>query len=236
MGKGRFSKDKRPKRNNQSLLFRRKRFCRFTVAKVEEIDYKEIDVLRDFIGENGKITPARLTGTRAFYQRQLTTAIKRARFLRCCRIPTSTRSEEHAMQIILLEKVGKLGNLGDVVKVKQGYARNFLIPQKLARRATEGAIKEFEGRRAELEKAAAAKLSEAQKLGEQMAGKTVRIAQKAGVDGRLFGSVTNNDIAEALGKMGITVAKSQVRLPNGPLKTVGEHPVQWRRTAMWWWK
>jgi small subunit ribosomal protein S18 len=80
-GKGRFSKDKRPKRNNQSLLFRRKRFCRFTVAGVTDIDYKEIDVLRDFIGENGKITPARLTGTRAFFQRKLTTAIKRARFL-----------------------------------------------------------------------------------------------------------------------------------------------------------
>ncbi len=80
-GKGRFSKDKRPKRNSQSLLFRRKRFCRFTVAGVTEIDYKEIDVLRDFIGENGKITPARLTGTRAFYQRQLTVSIKRARFL-----------------------------------------------------------------------------------------------------------------------------------------------------------
>ena len=80
-GKGRFSKDKRPKRNNQSLLFRRKRFCRFTVAGIEYIDYKELDVLRDFVGENGKITPARLTGTRAFYQSQLTTAIKRARFL-----------------------------------------------------------------------------------------------------------------------------------------------------------
>jgi large subunit ribosomal protein L9 len=129
------------------------------------------------------------------------------------------------MQIILLEKVGKLGDLGDVVKVKQGYARNFLIPSKLARRATEAAIKEFEGRRAELEKAAAAKLAVAQALGEQMAGKTVRIAQKAGVDGRLFGSVTNHDIAEALGKMGMVVQKSQVRLPNGPLKTVGEHPV-----------
>ncbi|HSQ72899.1 MAG TPA: 30S ribosomal protein S18 [Rubrivivax sp.] len=80
-GKGRFSQDKRPKRNTQSLLFRRTRFCRFTVAKVESIDYKEIDILRDFIGDNGKITPARLTGTRAFYPRQLTTAIKRARFL-----------------------------------------------------------------------------------------------------------------------------------------------------------
>ena len=129
------------------------------------------------------------------------------------------------MQVILLDKVGKLGDLGDVVKVKEGYARNFLIPSKLARRATEAAIKEFEGRRADLEKAAAAKLAAAQALGEQMTGKTVRIAQKAGVDGRLFGSVTNADVAEALGKMGLTVQKSQVRMPSGPLKTVGEHPV-----------
>ena len=129
------------------------------------------------------------------------------------------------MQIILLEKVGKLGNLGDVVKVKNGYARNYLIPGKLARRATESAIAEFEGRRAELEKAAAAKLAEAQTLGEKLAGKVVRIAQKAGVDGRLFGSVTNADVAEALGKAGIAVVKSQVRMPNGPLKTVGDHAV-----------
>jgi large subunit ribosomal protein L9 len=130
------------------------------------------------------------------------------------------------MQVILLEKVGKLGNLGDVVKVKEGYARNFLIPQKLARRATEAAVKEFEARRAELEKAAAAKLAAAQALGEQLAGKTVRIAQKAGVDGRLFGSVTNADIAEALTKMGLQVAKAQVRMPHGPLKAVGEYPVE----------
>jgi large subunit ribosomal protein L9 len=129
------------------------------------------------------------------------------------------------MQVILLEKVAKLGNLGDVVKVKDGYARNFLIPTKQARRATEAAIKEFEQRRAELEKAAAAKLAAAQALGEQMNGKTVRIAQKAGVDGRLFGSVTNADVAEALTKMGMSVAKAQVRMPNGPLKTLGEHPV-----------
>jgi large subunit ribosomal protein L9 len=129
------------------------------------------------------------------------------------------------MQVILLEKVGKLGNLGDIVKVKDGYARNFLIPTKLARRATEAAIKEFADRRAELEKAAAAKLAAAQTLAEQLAGKTVRIAQKAGVDGRLFGSVTNADIAEALTKSGLAVQKAQVRMPNGPLKTVGEHPV-----------
>ncbi len=129
------------------------------------------------------------------------------------------------MQVILLDKVGKLGNLGDVVKVKDGYARNFLIPTKLARRATEAAIKEFETRRVDLEKVAAGKLAAAQALGEQMAGKTVRIAQKAGVDGRLFGSVTNADIAEGLTKMGLAVQKSQVRMPNGPLKTVGEHSV-----------
>ena len=129
------------------------------------------------------------------------------------------------MQVILLEKVGKLGNLGDVVKVKDGYARNFLIPTRRARRATEAAIKEFEAKRAELEKIAADKLAAAQALGEQLSGKTVRIVQKAGVDGRLFGSVTNHDIAEGLDKMGLKVLKSQVRMPNGPIKTVGEHAV-----------
>jgi len=129
------------------------------------------------------------------------------------------------MQIILLEKVANLGNLGDVVKVKDGYARNFLIPTRLARRATEAAIKEFEAKRAELEKIAAEKLAAAQALGEKLAGKTVTIAQKAGVDGRLFGSVTNADIAEALTKAGFAVAKSQIRLPLGPLKAIGEFPV-----------
>ncbi len=129
------------------------------------------------------------------------------------------------MQIILLEKVGKLGNLGDVVNVKPGYARNFLIPTKMARRATETAIKEFEGRRAELEKAAAGKLDEAQALGDKMAGKTVFIAQKAGVDGRLFGSVTNADIADALAKLGMPVQKSQIKLTSGPIKNTGDHTV-----------
>ncbi len=129
------------------------------------------------------------------------------------------------MQIILLEKVANLGNLGDVVKVKDGYARNFLIPTRAARRATESAIKEFEVKRIELEKAAADKLTAAQALAEKMSGRTVHITQKAGVDGRLFGSVTNNDIAEALTRIDFKVAKSQVRLPNGPLKTVGEHIV-----------
>ncbi|NRF68566.1 50S ribosomal protein L9 [Aquincola sp. S2] len=129
------------------------------------------------------------------------------------------------MQVILLDKVANLGNLGDVVKVKDGYARNFLIPTKRARRATDTAIKEFEARRAELEKVAADKLTAAQALGEKLSGKTVTISQKAGVDGRLFGSVTNADIADALKKTGFDIAKAQVRLPTGPLKTVGEHPV-----------
>ena len=129
------------------------------------------------------------------------------------------------MQIILLDKVANLGNLGDVVKVKDGYARNFLIPTKRARRATDAAIKEFEARRAELEKVAADKLSAAQAVGEKMTGITVIVKQKAGVDGRLFGSVTNHDIADALGKQGFQVLKSQIRLPLGPLKAVGEFPV-----------
>ena len=129
------------------------------------------------------------------------------------------------MQIILLEKVANLGDLGDVVKVKDGYARNFLIPQRSARRATEAAIKEFESRRVELEKAAADKLAAAAALGDKMSGRTVHITQKAGVDGRLFGSVTNADIADALTRIDFKISKSQVRLPNGPLKTVGEHTV-----------
>ena len=129
------------------------------------------------------------------------------------------------MQIILLEKVANLGNLGDVVKVKDGYARNFLIPTRAARRATEAAIKEFEARRAELEKAAAEKLAVAQALGEKMSGRTIHLTQKAGVDGRLFGSVTNADVADALTRIDFKVVKSQVRMPNGPLKTVGEHIV-----------
>lgn len=129
------------------------------------------------------------------------------------------------MQVILLEKVANLGNLGDVVKVKDGFARNFLIPTGSARRATEAAIKEFEAKRAELEKAQTERLSAAQAQGEKLAGKTVSITQKAGVDGRLFGSVTNFDIAEGLKKLGFEVIKSQVRLPNGPLKVVGDHGV-----------
>ena len=129
------------------------------------------------------------------------------------------------MQIILLEKVANLGNLGDVVKVKDGFARNYLIPTRQARRATESAIKEFEVKRAELEKAAGEKLAAAQALGEKMNGRTVHITQKAGVDGRLFGSVTNHDIAESLKRIGFEVVKAQIRMPNGPLKVVGEHTV-----------
>jgi large subunit ribosomal protein L9 len=129
------------------------------------------------------------------------------------------------MQIILLEKVNNLGGLGDVVRVKDGFARNFLIPQRVARRATEANIAEFAAKRADLEKAAAEKLAAAQGVGEKLSGLTVQIPAKAGVDGRLFGSVTNFDIAEALVKQGFQVEKAQVRLPNGPLKTVGDHPV-----------
>ncbi len=129
------------------------------------------------------------------------------------------------MQIILLDKVVNLGNLGEIVKVKDGYARNFLIPQGRARRATENNKKEFEAKRAELEKAAAAKLAECQALGEKLGGSTIKVTQKAGVDGRLFGSVTNADVAEELNKQGYKVVKSQVRLPNGPIKVIGDSTV-----------
>jgi large subunit ribosomal protein L9 len=129
------------------------------------------------------------------------------------------------MQIILLDKVVNLGNLGEIVKVKDGYARNFLIPAGRARRATESAKQEFEVRRAELEKVAAAKLAECQAVGEKLAGTTCKLTQKAGVDGRLFGSVTNADIAEELTKSGFTVTKAQIRMPNGPIKTVSDSKV-----------
>ena len=126
------------------------------------------------------------------------------------------------MQVILLEKVANLGNLGDVVKVKDGFARNFLIPMRRARRATDSALKEFEAKRAELEKTAADKLTAAQAQGEKLNGKTVSITQKAGVDGRLFGSVTNADIAAALKAQGFDVPKASVRMPLGPIKHTGE--------------
>ncbi len=129
------------------------------------------------------------------------------------------------MQIILLEKVVNLGNLGDIVRVKDGYARNFLIPSGQARRATAAAKEAFEARRAELEKAAAEKLAQAKVLGEKLAGTTLKMTQKAGVDGRLFGSVTNADIAEELKKSGFEVSKAQVRMPNGPIKTVSDSMV-----------
>lgn len=130
------------------------------------------------------------------------------------------------MQVILMEKVVNLGGLGDVVKVKDGYARNFLIPQGKAKRATQANLKEFEGRRAELEKKANEQLQGAQERAEKLEGQKVDIAAKAGVDGRLFGSVTNADIAEALTKStGIQVKKAEIRMPQGPLKHTGEFPL-----------
>jgi large subunit ribosomal protein L9 len=129
------------------------------------------------------------------------------------------------MQIILLEKVLNVGLLGDIVKVKDGYARNFLIPQGKAKRATEKNIADLAARRAELEKIAADKLAVQQKLGEKLNGVELKMAQKAGVDGRLFGSVTNNDIADALKAQGYEVTKAMVLMPNGAIKTLGETPI-----------
>ena len=129
------------------------------------------------------------------------------------------------MQIILLEKVVNVGDLGDVVTVKQGYARNYLIPQGKAKRATPENVKIIEEKRAELERAAGQKLAAAQEQAAKIEGMALKIAQKAGVDGRLFGSVTNADIVEALGAQGITIEKAAIRMPDGPLKHVGDFPL-----------
>jgi len=129
------------------------------------------------------------------------------------------------MQIILMEKVVNLGELGTVVKVKEGYARNYLIPQGKAKRATEKNIAEFEAKRVELEKQQNEKLAAAQARAAKLEGMMVQISQKAGVDGRLFGSVTNADVADALQAQGFEVAKAEVRMPAGPLKQVGDYPI-----------
>jgi large subunit ribosomal protein L9 len=130
------------------------------------------------------------------------------------------------MQVILLEKVANLGNLGDVVKVKDGFARNFLLPQGKAKRATEANLKAFEARRAELEKAQAEALEKAKERGAKLEGLTLQIVQKAGVDGRLFGSVTNYDVVEALKAQGHEIERAMVRMPAGPIKQVGEYHIQ----------
>ncbi|WP_293763982.1 50S ribosomal protein L9 [uncultured Aquitalea sp.] len=130
------------------------------------------------------------------------------------------------MQIILLEKVANLGQLGDVVKVKNGYARNFLIPQGKAKRATENNLKEFEARRAELEAKQAEILADAKVRAEKLADAVITISQKAGVDGRLFGSVTNVDVAEAVTAFGVEIKRLEVRLPNGPFKAIGEYDIE----------
>ncbi len=129
------------------------------------------------------------------------------------------------MQVILMEKVVNLGGLGDVVKVKDGYARNFLIPHGMAKRATAANLKEFEARRADLEKKANEAFVSAQERGAKLEGMMIQVTQKAGVDGRLFGSVTNADIAEALKSQGVEVKKAEIRMPQGPLKHIGDYPI-----------
>ena len=129
------------------------------------------------------------------------------------------------MQVILLEKVLNVGDLGEVVKVKPGFARNYLIPHGKAKRATPDNLKLLEEKRTELEKVAAEKLAAAQAQAAKLEGAAIQITQKAGVDGRLFGSVTNVDIVEALKAQGHAVEKAMIRMPSGPLKHVGEFPL-----------
>ena len=130
------------------------------------------------------------------------------------------------MQVILLDRIAKLGKLGEVVRVRDGYARNFLIPKGLAKRATQKAIADFDRQKEELEQKALDKLKKAKDLGARLSGIVVEIVQKAGVDGRLFGSVTNQDIVEKLGSNGIEITKSQVNMPEGPIKSAGDHLIR----------
>ena len=130
------------------------------------------------------------------------------------------------MQVILLDRITKLGKLGEVVRVRDGYARNFLIPKGLAKRATQKAIADFDRQKEELEQKASDKLKKAKDLGARLSGIVVEIVQKAGVDGRLFGSVTNQDIVEKLGNNGIEITKSQVNMPEGPIKSSGDHLIR----------
>jgi large subunit ribosomal protein L9 len=130
------------------------------------------------------------------------------------------------MQVILLEKIVNLGSLGDVVKVKNGFARNYLIPHGKAKRATPGNVAEFEQRRGELERAQADALAKAQEKATKLDGLMLQVTQKAGVDGKLFGSVTNVDVSEALKVQGFDIPKAAIRMPQGPLKTVGDHPLK----------
>ncbi len=129
------------------------------------------------------------------------------------------------MQVILMDKVANLGNLGDIVKVKDGFARNFLIPQRKAKRATDANRAEFEARRVELEKVAAERLAQAQAAAGKLDGLMLQITEKAGVDGRLFGSVTNFNISDALVKQGFEIERSQIRMPAGPIKMVGDNDI-----------
>ena len=130
------------------------------------------------------------------------------------------------MEVILLEKVDNVGGIGDRVKVKSGYARNYLIPQGKATLATAANIEKFEARRAELEAKAAGELAEAQARAKKLEGKVVRILAQTGAEGKLFGSVGTVDIAEACEKLGVEVERSEVRLPDGPLRVVGEHHLE----------
>ena len=130
------------------------------------------------------------------------------------------------MQVILLDRIAKLGKLGEVVRVRDGYARNFLIPKGLAKRATQKAIADFDRQKEELEQKASDKLNKAKDLGARLSGIVVEIVQKAGVDGKLFGSVTNQDIVEKLGNSGIEITKSQVNMPEGPIKSAGDHLIR----------
>jgi large subunit ribosomal protein L9 len=209
-GRGRGG-DKKPgdkEKGQRRTLFRRRKVCKFCADKIDDINYKDVKLIGPFVPERGKILPRRISGTCAMHQRKLQTAIKRASRSRSCR--TSRIDERHPMEVILREHVDNLGRRGEVVKVADGYARNYLLPRKLALLATEGNKKQIEREKVKFDLKEAEEQKVAQAMAERIGNIDVEIARKVGETDALYGSVTTSDIADALAKKGFEVDRRKL--------------------------
>ena len=214
-------------------FFRRRRVCKFCAEKIDYINYKDVRLLAPFLPERGKIQPRRISGTCALHQRKLQTAIKRARQLalipyvrlrcRACeraRAAQPVRGTKH-MEVILREHIDNLGRRGDVVKVAAGYARNYLLPRKLALAVTESNKRQIEREKKVAEVRDAEEKTQAEALAQRLEAIDIEIARRVGENNTLYGSVTSADIAHALEAKGFQVDKRKITLAE-PLKAIGE--------------
>ena len=213
-------KQKKNFKRKKSDFDNRPKYCKFTSLGIEQVDFKDIKLLKEYITETGKIIPARMTGTSAKYQRQLNKAVKRARHLAL--IPYTDSHYNQIMELILLEKVAKLGDPGDLVRVKSGYGRNFLIPSGKAVRADEENKAEYEKRKDDLLKAEAERLAAAEEVAKKLDSLEINIKVAVSEEETLYGSIGTREIAESLETKGIIIEKSSIRLPEGTLKELGE--------------